>query len=212
MPSAPRAITSRSTPARRTDPQKKGIVESGVKYVKGNFLPRRTFRDLADLNEQARRWVLQEAGQRIHGTTRVAPLTLFELERPLMRALPAAAPDLGVWQRVTVHRDCHIKFEHILYSAPFTLAGKLLWLRATDAAVALFEDFRHVATHPRGRRPGERITVRDHLPPHAQAYFAHDRAWCIEQAARVGPACAELVEQLLGDRIVERLRGAQGLI
>ena len=65
---------------------------------------------------------------------------------------------------------------------------------------------------PRGRRPGERITVRDHLPPHAQAYFAHDRAWCIEQAARVGPACAELVEQLLGDRIVERLRGAQGLI
>ena len=137
------------------DPQKKGIVEAGVKYVKGNFLPTRAFRDLADLNEQARRWVLQEAGQRIHGTTRVAPLTLFELERPLMRALPAVAPDLGVWQRVTVHRDCHVKFEHILYSAPFTLAGKLLWLRATDAAVALFEDFRHVATHPRGRRPGE---------------------------------------------------------
>jgi len=194
------------------DPQKKGIVESGVKYVKGNFLPTRTFRDLADLNEQARRWVLQEAGQRIHGTTRVAPLTLFELERPLMRPLPAIAPDLGVWQRVTVHRDCHIKFEHILYSAPFTLAGKLLWLRATDAAVALFEDFRHVATHPRGRRPGERVTVRDHLPPHAQAYFAHDRAWCIEQARRVGSACADLVEQLLSDRIVERLRGAQGLI
>lgn len=27
----------------------------------------------------------------------------------------------------------------------------------------------------------------------------------------MGPACAELVEQLLNDRIVERLRGAQGL-
>lgn len=35
----------------------------------------------------------------------------------------------------------------MLYSAPFTLVGKLLWLRATDAAVALFEDYRHVATH-----------------------------------------------------------------
>jgi len=32
------------------DPQKKGIVESGVKYLKGNFLPLRAFRDLADLN------------------------------------------------------------------------------------------------------------------------------------------------------------------
>lgn len=39
------------------DPQKKGIVESGVKYVKGNFLALREFRNLADLNEQARAWV-----------------------------------------------------------------------------------------------------------------------------------------------------------
>ena len=46
------------------DPQKKGIVESGVKYVKGNFLATRLFRDLADLNAQAKVWVLQEAGLR----------------------------------------------------------------------------------------------------------------------------------------------------
>ncbi len=30
------------------DPQKKGIVESGVKYIKGSFLPLREFRDLAE--------------------------------------------------------------------------------------------------------------------------------------------------------------------
>jgi transposase len=34
----------------------------GVKYVKGNFLPTRTFRDLVGLNEEARRSVLEEAG------------------------------------------------------------------------------------------------------------------------------------------------------
>ena len=129
-----------------------------------------------------------------------------------MKPLPAVAPDVGSWHRATVHRDCHVKFEHGLYSAPFKLAGKVLWLRATDAAVALFEDFRHVATHPRSRRPGERMTVRDHLPPHAQAFFAHDKAWCIEQAARIGASCAELIGMLLADRIVERLRGAQGVI
>lgn len=194
------------------DPQKKGIVEAGVKYVKGNFLPTRSFRDLADLNEQARTWVMQEAGTRIHGTTRVAPLKLFELERALMQPLPGAAPDLGTWHRVVVHRDCHVQFERVLYSAPFALAGKLLWLRATDAAVALYEDFRHVATHPRGRRPGERITVRDHLPPQAKEFFAHDRAWCTQQAQRIGPACQRLVEHLLSDRIVERLRAAQGVL
>jgi transposase len=77
------------------DPQKKGIVESGVKYVKGNFLALRKFRNLADLNEQARAWVTQVAGTRTHGTTRQAPLSLFATERPLMKALPAIAPDLG---------------------------------------------------------------------------------------------------------------------
>jgi len=106
------------------EPQLKGIVEAGVKYVKGSFLPLRDFRDLADLNRQAGTWVMTEAGVRIHGTTRRPPLELFTLERPLMRALPAVAPNLGTWHQVSVHRDCHVKFANALYSAPFALVGK----------------------------------------------------------------------------------------
>jgi transposase len=194
------------------DPQKKGIVESGVKYLKGNFLALREFRHLADLNEQARAWVTQVAGQRVHGTTRQAPLALFAIERPLMQPLPAIAPDLGTWHRVTLHPDCHIKFDYRLYSAPFALVGKVLWLRATDGAVALFDDFRHVATHCRALKLGERKTVRDHLPPDAQRFFAHDREWLASQARLVGAACEQLIERLLADKILERLRAAQGVI
>jgi transposase len=194
------------------DPQKKGIVEAGVKYLKGNFLPLRSFRDLADLNAQAKAWVMQEAGTRCHGTTRRSPLELFALEQPLLKALPAVAPDLGSWHRVSVHRDCHVQFERVLYSAPFALVGKTLWLRATDAAVALFEDYRHVATHPRGLKPGQRVSVREHLPPEAQAFFGRDRAWCATQAERIGPSCKALIEQLLSDHILERLRAAQGVL
>ena len=54
--------------------------------------------------------------------------------------------------------------------------------------------------------------MRDHLPPEAQAYFAHDRDWCVQQAHKIGTACAQLIEQLLADRIVERLRAAQGVL
>jgi transposase len=194
------------------DPQKKGIVEAGVKYLKSNFLPTRSFRDLADLNAQARTWVMEEAGMRLHGTTRERPLALFALEQPLLRRLPAAAPDLGSWHRVVLHRDCHVKHQHSLYSAPFTLVGKLLWLRGTDNAVALYEDYRHLYTHARSQRPGQRMTVMDHLPPDARAFFARDRHWCLRQAEVVGPRCRELIDTLLGDRIVERLRAAQGVI
>lgn len=194
------------------DPQKKGIVESGVKYLKGNFLPLREFRDLADLNAQACRWVMEEAGLRRHGTTGQAPLERFALERAAMRALPAVAPDLGVWHQATVHRDCHVQFERAFYSVPHTLVGCRLWLKVSDGMVTVYDAFKPVAAHGRADRPGVRRTLRDHLPPQAQAFFAHDREWCLAQAARVGPACRELIEQLLADRIVERLRAAQGVL
>jgi len=194
------------------DPQKKGIVESGVKYVKGNFLPLRTFRDMADLNTQARTWVMEVAGVRQHGTVHAQPLALFPLERSALLSLPPQAPDLGVWSKVTVHRDCHVKFEKCLYSVPFSLVGQSLWLRATDTCVTLYRDCYLVCTHPRSLCPGQRVTVRDHLPPDAQAFFAHDPLWLGEQAAAVGPACQELVQSLLNDPVVVHLRAAQGVI
>jgi len=128
------------------EPQLKGIVEAGVKYVKTNFLALRTIRDLADLNRQVRDWVMTEAGVREHGTTRRRPLDLFGLERPLMRALPAVVPDLGTWHKVGVR------------------------------------------------------------------FLAHDRQWCLEQAARIGAHCEQLVCRLLTDRILEKLRAAQGVL
>jgi transposase len=199
-------------PCPPADPQKKGIVEAGVKYVKGNFLPARAFRDLADLNAQARVWVLEVAGVRIHGTTREAPLERFARERPLLAPLPPIAPDLGVWAEAGLHRDCHLQFDKSLYSAPFTLIGRRLWLRATDTSVSIFEDYRLVAQHLRATVPGTRRTVREHLPPEAQAYLLRDRHWCVAEAAKIGPACADLVDTLLADRIVERLRAAQGVL
>ena len=59
------------------DPRKKGRVESGVKYVKNNFVPLRDFHSVAHANEQLRAWVMSEAGNRIHGSTRERPTALI---------------------------------------------------------------------------------------------------------------------------------------
>jgi hypothetical protein len=156
--------------------------------------------------------VLHEAGLRTHGTTRQQPMALFALEQPFLKPLPPQAPDLGVWREVTPHRDCHIKFEHVLYSVPFALVGKALWLRATDGCVALYQDHLLVATHPRAQRKGQRVTTPDHLPPQAQWFFARDRQWLDEQAGHIGPHCQQVIDWLLSDKILERLRAAQGVI
>jgi transposase len=115
------------------DPQKKGIVESGVKYIKRGFLPLRDFRNLADANRQLQAWVMNEAGNRVHGTTRDMPLTRFaEVEQSLLTPLPDVTPELASWAKVKVHRDAHVQFQRNYYSVPFKLAGHALWLKATD--------------------------------------------------------------------------------
>ena len=190
----------------------KGIVESGVKYLKGNFLPTRSFRNLVDLNTQARGWVMDAAGVRLHGTTRTQLLALYALERPLLHRLPAVAPDLGSWHRVVLHRDCHVQHDCAFYSAPLSLVDKTLWLRATDTVVALHEDYRHLYTHLRAQRAGQRVTLPEHLPPGVRQLFERDRRWCATQARTVGPSCTALIERLLGDRVAERLRAAQGAL
>ena len=46
----------RIAPCRPATPEHKGKVESGVKYVKGNFLPGRSFVDQLDFDEQLAEW------------------------------------------------------------------------------------------------------------------------------------------------------------
>ena len=50
----------------------------------------------------------------------MAHLALMEWTPPFygVRRLPAIAPDLGTWHRVSVHRDCHVQFDRSFYSVP----------------------------------------------------------------------------------------------
>src|SRR5207253_62748 len=111
------------------DPQKKGIVEAGVKYVKKNFVPLREFKDIIDANQQLIKWILETAGNRIHGTTREKPLTLFtQTEALLLQPLPDNPPELAVWEKAKVHGDCHVTYLKCRYSAPYQLVKQTLWL------------------------------------------------------------------------------------
>lgn len=59
-------------------PRTKGKVERMVHYIKDNFLPGKTFVDLADANGQLTHWLKTLANQRVHGTTGEVPAELFE--------------------------------------------------------------------------------------------------------------------------------------
>jgi transposase len=80
-----------------------------VPYARERLFKGGQFRDLADLRAQARRWCLEVAGQRVHGTTRRLPLVVFqEEERGQLLPYdgePYAIPD---WRPATVHPDHRI--------------------------------------------------------------------------------------------------------
>ena len=201
------------SPCPPRDPKKKGIVESGVKYIKRNFLPLKTFRSMGDANQQLMEWILNVAGTRIHGTTRQPPLTIFnETERHVLKKLPVIPPELAIWAKAKLHGNCHIQFEKSYYSAPYKLIRQELWLKITENTVKIFHDYEMVAIHPRAHYPGTKASEVEHLPPEAIAYKMQDPQWCLTQAGKVGSHCHDLIETLFSDRILDNLRAAQGIV
>ena len=199
-------------PCRPRTPQHKGKVESGVHYVGRNFLAGRPPETITAANAALARWVDEVAGVRSHGTTRKQPLDLFRRrEQSALLPLPVAPYDLGVWRQAKLHPDCHVVVNGAYYSAPFRLIGRTLWLRDNGVTVQIFHDHERLATHAWGP-PGTRRTLPDHYPPQKVAYLMATPRFCRHRAAQIGEATAALVEQLLGERPLDRLRGVQAVL
>ena len=204
-------------PCRPATPQHKGKVESGVHYVTRNFLAGRDYttphHHLHHANADARRWVQEVAGQRVHGTTKQKPLERFQtLERATLQALPATAYEAATWKQVKLHRDCHVVFENAYYSAPYRFVHDQLWVRGTARTVQIYRDFELIATHSRAAQPGQRQTELVHLPPEKVAGLTLTPQACQERAARIGPRTAEALAHLLAERPVDRLRAVHHLL
>jgi len=201
------------SPCPVADPQKKGRVESGVKYVKNNFMPLREFRDLPDANEQLMNWVMQDAGNRIHGTTRTPPLKRFvETEQAMLKPLPNSVPECARWVTAKLHGDCHLQVEKCRYSAPWRLVGQALDVRITETTVRIYHQHELKALHPHLTQEGQRHTIDEHLPPQHVAYKMRDPQWCLKQAEATGPYCHLFIQRLFENRVLDRLRAAQGVV
>jgi transposase len=106
-------------PARVRHPKDKPRVERMVSYTRGSFFKGEGFKDRDDAQTRAEVWCLQEAGMRIHGTTRRRPLEVFEAEElPQLLPAPERPYDTPVWSEPKVHRDFHIEVCRALYSVP----------------------------------------------------------------------------------------------
>jgi transposase len=111
-------------------PQTKGKVESGVRYVKGNFWVGLHFIDVEDINTQARVWLDTVANPRVHGTTGEAPFNRLPFER--LQPLPAQRFDTSSISYRQVGRDCLVSYQGNRYSVPAAYVQQTVMVKETD--------------------------------------------------------------------------------
>ena len=201
-------------PCRVAKPTDKPHVERMVPYVRESLWRgyAETLDSLTAIEQAAERWCLEVAGQRIHRITRQRPLELFEQEeKAAMRSLPAQPWELCDWLQAKVAPDAHCAVGGALYSVPWRYLHQTLQVRLTDRLVQFYRGEEVIKTHPR-IPPRHRRTDPADLPPDRIAFFQRNPRWCCEQARRLGPAVAQVVNALLEVNTLYHLRQAQGVI
>jgi len=201
------------SPTRPGTPQHKGKVESGVHYVQRNFMAGQDFADIRVANERLRRWVRDIAGTRMHGTTHQPPLRLFsEHEQDALQPLPPEPFTLCEVRRVKVHTDCHVVIDGSHYSVDWHHVGETLDAYIGERVVQLFRGTELIVTHTRSTEPGRWVTRLQDYPPDKAAYLQRTPERCRQLADQVGPSTRKVVDELLGDRPLDRLRSVQGIL
>jgi len=199
------------TPPR--SPNKKGKVERGVRYVKTSFFKGRDGEDISEVNTLLDRWVVEIAGQRLHGVTGRRPLEVFEAEeRAALRSLPRARFELVVWKKAKVHADCMVSFDRRLYSVPWRLVGREVWVRATPTTVTIYWDDTRVADHSRrGRRS---VSIHEaHLPEGRRDFRHRSRGYWVDRARRMGDEVGADIDAVFdADDVLSQLRTAQAMV
>ena len=146
--------------------QTKGKIESGVKYVRRNFLCGLLGREpgnLPDFNAELRRWISEVANQRVHGTTHEQVLIRWGKERvhlqPVNRRPPYPYRDD---EQRKVGRDAYVSWQGSRYSVPWQYAGKEVWVREQGRDVEVRYGAERIALHTPAATRHQVITQKEH--------------------------------------------------
>jgi transposase len=178
------------------DANRSARVERPFKYIEGNFLAGRSFRDLADANAQAREWCDKvNATYRTH--LKASPRELYAAELQHLRPLPLWVPQVYLLHHRVVDLEGYVSVHANRYSVPEPFIGRWVEVRETHNAIEVYDGPRLVATHARlGDAVGQRVTLAEHRRPRGQGHKRREPVF--EEAALLAkvPELAPYVGEL----------------
>ena len=127
---------------------------------------------MAHLRNEAQRWCLEVAGQRIHGATRRQPLVVFQdEERHALLPWDGEPYEITHWRTAKVHPDHHVACQYALYSVPSSSCppGQKVEIRLDSKLVRIYHRGKLLKVHQRQPRGG-RATDPGDYPAELTAY------------------------------------------
>ena len=148
------------------DPESKGKVEAGVKYVKHDGFYGEIHRTIEDMHGYLATWLDEVANQRVHGITGESPRIRFERDEVhTLRGYvaPAGHPDGHEAATRQADRTGLISWKGNRYSVPVNWQRQTVWVRETDNHLIVLDVTRQeIARHDIQAGKGAIVANRDH--------------------------------------------------
>ena len=172
-------------PTRSYSPQDKAMVEGAVRLVYQRiYFPMRnmTFFSLDELNSELQK-ELVKYNDFLMETYQASRRKLFiELEQPHLQPLPPAPYQIKHYKRAKVQKMGYIYLSDTknYYSVPYRYIGKQVELQYNQQTIEIYCQSDRIASHKRDYRPGQYVTIKEHMSSSHQfyndwspEYFAH---------------------------------------
>jgi transposase len=190
-------------PARARKPKDKAKVEAGVliaeRWILAALRDQRFF-SLGEANEAVWRLLKrlnEHPFKKLPGHRKAA---FEQLERAVLKPLPAQRYELAEWKKVGVNIDYHVEVDGHYYSVPYSLIRQELMARYTRTSIELFHKSRRVAVHVRSFLRGRHTTLPEHRPPAHRKYLEWTPERLASWAGTVGPNCRAAAVQIMASR------------
>jgi transposase len=204
-------------PARPYRPKDKSKVELAVKLVQRWILARirnEIFFSIEELNTRIRGLLDYYNGKIIKALGKSRKELFYELDKPVLKALPQHRYEFKNvrWRRVNV--DYHIEIEGSYYSVPYQLAGKEVIARYNRRIVDISFNNKSIALHPRLSEVNQASTAKEHMPASHRRYAGTSPSALIKQAEAIGPETGRLIHKIISeDKHPEKgYRSAYGIL
>lgn len=199
------------------DPESKGKVEAGVKYVKNDALYGEQFSDWSALEQHLQQWLDKVANARIHGTTGQVPLERYDREeRAKMRPYlsPACVTSTGSvpGEPRQVDKTGLISFRGNKYSVPMAFQSGRVNALATADGQLFIHALPHgelIARHTLSTGSGAIIKNGDHYRDKAQQVADLEATIHAALGATLGPRLCHQLRQTEPYQYKDKLRGVK---